>query len=96
MMYRLTQAAREDLIQMYMEGVRQFGVAQAEKYQDDLERVFNLLGANPLLARERLELTPPVRIHPSASHLIVYKVGEDGILIIRIRHHLEDWVDDPF
>lgn len=96
MVYRLTSEAAEDLIHIYIEGVRIFGVAQAEKYQDELEERFELLAFNPRMARERQELTPPVRINPFASHVIVYQTkNDDDVLIIRIRHGHEDWINDP-
>lgn len=96
MSFRLTKAARDDLIHIYVESVRMFGVRQAEKYQDGLDRVFELLAYNPQLSRERSELTPPVRVHPCGSHMVVYQIEDTGgILIVRVRHALEDWMDNP-
>lgn len=44
------------------------------------------------MARERAELSPPVRIHPFKAHLVVYlSESETDILIIRVRHGHEDW-----
>ena len=93
--YRLTSGAADDLIHIYLEGVRLFGTAQAEKYQDELEERFELLAFNPYMTRERRELTPPVRINPFRSHVIVYRIEDDDILIIRVRHGREDWLNDP-
>ena len=96
MAYRLTLAATEDLIHIYGEGVRFFGATQAEKYQDALEYRVELLEANPRMGRERLELTPPMRINPCGSHIIVYLIDEnDDVLTVRLRHHREDWINDP-
>jgi toxin ParE1/3/4 len=79
-----------------MDGVARFGIAQAEAYQDRIEKVFGLLAENPGMARERRELDPPVRVHPCGAHVIVYGVGTDGgVLIIRVRHGREDWLDGP-
>jgi toxin ParE1/3/4 len=48
------------------------------------------------MARERLEITPPVRIHPFRSHLIVYIVDDNNdVFIVRIRHEHEDWQSSP-
>lgn len=94
--YRLTSEAAEDLINIYVEGVRLFGTVQAEKYQDALEERFDLLAFNPRMARERTQLTPPVRINPFGAHIIVYRVeDDDAVLVIRIRHGREDWIGDP-
>jgi toxin ParE1/3/4 len=57
--------------------------------------IFGLIAANPRMARERLELSPPMRIYPSKAHLIIYRIEEGGdILIVRVRHGHEDWLGE--
>ena len=69
---------------------------QARRYHDDLFAVLELIAANPRMAREREEISPPVRIHPFKAHLIVYRIEENGtIFVIRIRHGHEDWASEP-
>ena len=96
MAYRLSVKAEEDIVRAYREGGRLFGAAQAEEYYAGLERVFQFLADTPEAARERTEITPPVRIHPYKSHLIVYVIdaGND-VLILRFRHGREDWENGP-
>ena len=53
-----------------------FGVDQARRYHDELFALFDLIAANPRIARERNEIEPPVRIQPFKAHLIVYRVEE--------------------
>jgi toxin ParE1/3/4 len=90
--YRLSRKAEEDIIAIFMYGVAQFGTQQAERYHDLLERTFEFLVENPEAARERLEITPPVRVHPIESHVVVYTIDEDGdVFIVRVRHGREDW-----
>ena len=49
------------------------------------------------MARERHEISPPVRIHPFRAHLVVYRINEDeSIFMIRIRHGHDDWSGDSF
>ena len=43
------------------------------------------------MARERPEFSPPVRIHVCREHLIVYRVEDERILIIRILGGMSDW-----
>lgn len=93
---RLTRAAERDIIDIWVEGSRTFGAARADAYHARLERTFALLADNPKLARERPEITPPVRIHPCGSHVIVYLIDDTGgVLIVRVRHAREDWASDP-
>jgi toxin ParE1/3/4 len=61
-----------------------------------LRRTFDLLAENPRLARERTELSPPVRVHPCGAHVVIYTVEDDGtVLIVRVRHGREDWAGSP-
>jgi toxin ParE1/3/4 len=94
--YRLTRKAADDLHQIYLEGMRLFGAEQAALYHARLRQTFEILSANPLIARERLEINPPVRIHPCGSHVVVYVTEDQGsILIVRVRHGREDWATSP-
>ena len=90
--YRLTRAATDDLLTIYLAGLELFGVAQADRYHDGLERMFAFLAETPRAARLREELNPPVRAHPFKAHIIVYDETDDGILILRVRHGREDWI----
>lgn len=74
-----------------MHGIQEFGAEQAERYHKGLIRTFGILADNPSLAREHKELAPPVRIHPYGSHLIIYTLRENGVLIVRVLHGRQDW-----
>lgn len=43
------------------------------------------------MARERLEISPPVRVHFHGSHVIVYAVEGDDIVLLRVLHERRDW-----
>jgi toxin ParE1/3/4 len=94
--FKLSRAAEDDLIAIYVEGTARFGLAQADAYHDGLRGVFLFLGDHPKAARERPEISPPVRCHPHAAHMIVYTIDADGdAFILRVRHGYEDWEGDP-
>lgn len=96
MNFKLSVRAENDIIAIAEEGIRLFGPIQAKRYHDDLFNVLDLIGANPQIARERKEISPPVRIHPFKTHLIVYQISGNGtIFVIRIRHRYEDWSNGP-
>ncbi|MBJ3778749.1 type II toxin-antitoxin system RelE/ParE family toxin [Acuticoccus mangrovi] len=92
--YRLTEAAERDIVAIYLEGAGMFGLEQAETYHARLTHAFETLAAYPDMARLRYEIVPPVRIHPCGAHIVIYVVDERGVLIVRVRHRREDWVDD--
>lgn len=96
MPYELTRSAEQDLIDIYVQGCRLFGVRQAESYFAQFEAAFERISHFPNMARQRHELSPPVRIHPCGAHVIVYDVHDNNhVLIIRIRHGREDWISHP-
>ena len=96
MRFSLSVEAEEDIIAFTEQGIRMFGSVQARRYHDDLFAVLELIAANPRMAREREEISPPVRIHPFKPHLIVYRIEENGtIFVIRIRHGHEDGASEP-
>ncbi|HEV7317878.1 MAG TPA: type II toxin-antitoxin system RelE/ParE family toxin [Ensifer sp.] len=95
--FLLSRAAEDDVIAIAEQGIRLFGATQARRYHNELFSVFEMVAANPRMARERLELSPPMRIHPFKAHLVVYQIEpSDDILIVRVRHGHEDWMSNAF
>ena len=82
--------AEQDLIEIWLYTLNEWGEYQADKYLDDLDVAIRLLAEQPLICRERTELNPPVRIHHHAHHLIVYLALEDGINVVRVLHESMD------
>ncbi|MCY0095025.1 type II toxin-antitoxin system RelE/ParE family toxin [Hoeflea ulvae] len=92
MPYRLTRRAVSDVRGIYRYGRQQFGQNKADLYHRNLKNIFELLAANPGLARECRETDPPVRVHPFGSHMIILvEIADGSITIIRVRHQREDW-----
>jgi toxin ParE1/3/4 len=57
-----------------------------DRYADGLLALFDLLSDFADLAQERNEFTPPVRIHPSGMHMVIYQTDGQVVDIIRILH----------
>lgn len=82
----LRPAAEADLSEIWLQGASTWGADQAERYADGLFAVFDLLAEFPEMARQRAEFSPPVRIHPSGSHLVIYQQNRQGVEIVRLLH----------
>ena len=93
--YTLRPAAQSDLEAIWDYTAETWSASQAETYTRKLFSAFDRLAANPDLARDRTEYTPPVRIYRAEQHVIIYHVVGDHIEIIRVRHGREDWMSDP-
>lgn len=94
MAYRLSVAAAQDVIEIHARSIELFGPRQADAYHDRLIEAFGLIAANPAIARERTEITPPVRVHPVGTHLVIYVESGPDVLVVRVRHAREDWTGD--
>ena len=89
--YRLTPKAEIDLEDIWLYTAQTWSPDQADTYIDGLVRTIETLVAMPAIARERDEFDPPVRVHPAAAHLIVYRVEEAALLVIRILGGRQNW-----
>jgi toxin ParE1/3/4 len=89
--YRLTPAAQGNLEDIWLYTLERWSLQQADRYTDILEDTFDQLLFMPEMARERSEFDPPIRIHPSAEHLIVYRIEDDYLVILRVLGAGQDW-----
>lgn len=89
--YLLTPAAQNDLEKIWLYTARTWSAAQADRYTDILEDTLDRLLFMPEMARERAEFDPPVRIHPSAELLIIYRIEGNQLLILRVLGAGQDW-----
>ncbi|MBC7544479.1 MAG: type II toxin-antitoxin system RelE/ParE family toxin [Candidatus Sericytochromatia bacterium] len=90
--YRLSPRALADLDDIWRYSAETRSIEQADRYIDDLVRIFELIAGLPTLAQERSEFTPPERIHVHERHLIVYTIAADHLVILRLLGGRLDWV----
>lgn len=93
--FSVSARARDDICSIAIYTQETWGVEQRREYLNGMNAAFERLAEMPLMAPERQDIDPPVRIYRYQRHLIVYVVDDEGILVIRVRHHSEDWLDDP-
>ena len=84
--YVLTKRAEADLYDIFLFGYQQFGERQAEAYAAELERAFQLLANNPRMGRKAELIAQGVRRHEHRSHVILYEIAPDGVLILAVVH----------
>jgi toxin ParE1/3/4 len=89
--YALTPQALMDMEAIWSYTPVTSSVEQADAYSDDLAQLFDMIVATPAMAREYREFSPPVRIHAHRSHVVVYMIERDRVLIVRILGGRQDW-----
>jgi len=89
--YRLSPAALTDLDAIWDYTARTWSVSQAETYIRRLAADMDLLVQHPGIARERVEIRPPVRLSRSGSHLVIYRIEAEWLDLLRIVHARQNW-----
>lgn len=89
--FRISKSAQVDLIKIAQYGDENYGLERSNQYRDGLKNQFEVLSESPKLYRERWELSPPIRVCPYESHVIIYTIEQGQTVIVRVRHRREDW-----
>ena len=55
--------------------------------------MLDMLAAMPHLARERQASLQVVRLMPCGAHNILYVVENEDVLVLRVLHGLQNWVE---
>ena len=83
---RLRSKAKSDLFAIDSYTRQQWGEQKAGEMQMILKRSFELIAETPYFGRKTREELVLVKALPSVPFLIVYKITEDFIYILRIVH----------
>jgi toxin ParE1/3/4 len=82
----LSPEAQKDFTSILRYTGERWGRAQLLIYRDKLNDALMLLGENPQLGHQSMELPDTHRLYFVGSHVIVYRVRQDSTEIIRILH----------
>ena len=82
--YYLTREAKEDLWRIYEFGVYTFGVAQAEKYFNNIHDCFEKIISSPYMFPVTIKNKKSYRFCVCGVDTIYYKINNDEIEIITI------------
>jgi toxin ParE1/3/4 len=82
--YRLSNAAREDLIRIHHYGVENFGIIQADKYFDSFFDCFEIIAQRPFSFESVDYIKEGYRRCPIGSDTIYYRINENIVEIMAI------------
>jgi toxin ParE1/3/4 len=89
----LTPDAVEDIDHLCAEGQSLFGRAQAVRYETELVDRFDMLAAHPYIVPAHEVDGLELRLMPSGRHHILYVVENEDVIILRVLHALQNWLD---
>ncbi len=79
-----TELADADLIEIYTYSYQQWGESQADKYINFLREGVNRLATSPRLGKQRDDIPAECLVYHVKRHLIVYRIYQDNIEILRV------------
>ncbi len=82
--YRLSEAARIDIIRIHQYGVVQFGLAQADRYFDLLFKYFDRISNDPYMFEAVDYLKQGYRRCNCGSDSIYYRITDEVVEIMAI------------
>ncbi len=85
--YRLAESAKEDLVVIAQYGDEHFGVAQSDRYRDQLKQRFSVLADQPMLYPAVEHIRAGYRRSVCGVHSIYYRIEGESVEIIRILKH---------
>ncbi len=82
--YRLSNAAKEDLIRIHHFGVEKFGVTQADKYFDSFFDCFEIIAQKPFSFESVDYIKEGYRKCPCGSDTIYYRIKDNMVEIMAV------------
>jgi len=85
--FKLSKKAKADLKSIALYTDREWGRNQRDHYLLQFDHCFRFLGDNPSVGQACDEIRPGYRYQPQGSHIIFYRLSNNGVTeIIRILH----------
>jgi toxin ParE1/3/4 len=84
-----TQAARDDLIDIWVH-IAADDPAAADRILDRLDEAANHLSRNPQMGPARNDIRPELRYLVCGSYLLLYRIVEEGVEVVRAVHGRRD------
>ncbi|MFN4209021.1 MAG: type II toxin-antitoxin system RelE/ParE family toxin [Devosia sp.] len=91
--YRFSERAILDTEALYEASLIQFGQRAADRYFDIMLNAAQFAADHPLASPERTEISIPLRVRYFGAHLLVYQLIEDEVVIMRVFHQSQDWLE---
>jgi toxin ParE1/3/4 len=82
--YIYSRRAVRQVKKIYLDTAKEWGLAQADKYDEGLEHTLQLLADNPSMGRECNEIRKGYHQHEYGRHIIFYRQRKSDVFITAI------------
>lgn len=89
--YVLTPRAQRDIEDIWDYTVDHWNVGQAETYIRQIHHAIEAVAAKPKLARSCNAIRPGYWKYPAGSHVLFFRMRDEGIDVVRILHSRMDF-----
>jgi toxin ParE1/3/4 len=90
--YVVQPAANDDIEKVWYFTMMNWSVSRADRSIDELHSIFEILSLMPQMGRELKDIDSSLRTHTHGFHVIVYRVEEERINIVRVLGGRQDWL----
>ncbi|MEP3329343.1 type II toxin-antitoxin system RelE/ParE family toxin [Sedimentitalea sp.] len=87
---RLSEAAKIDLVDIWIATSKKWGAKQADTYLDEIDRALNGLAKNPKMGTDCSDVLHQARRLVMGRHLGFYEISEGAVFVIRVLHQSMD------
>jgi len=84
--FRLSKRAAADIDEILAFTIECWGVDQADKYLGGLDALLHIVVSRPMMGRRAAQIQPDLRRIEYVSHIVFYKILQQGISIERVLH----------
>ncbi|RYG10765.1 MAG: type II toxin-antitoxin system RelE/ParE family toxin [Chitinophagaceae bacterium] len=91
MKYRITEAAYNDLSDIYLYTFEKWSENQASKYFESIIQEIELFSENTEKAKRMSKVNPDYFYFRALSHYVFFKKNENMIEVVRILHKMMDF-----
>jgi toxin ParE1/3/4 len=89
--YVLSPRARSDIEEIWDYTAGRWNVRQAEIYVRQIQHAIETVAAEPKLARSCDDIRQGYWKYPTGSHVLFFRMTDDGIDVVRILHNRMDF-----
>jgi toxin ParE1/3/4 len=88
---KLSKEAEDDIRDIQQYTFENYGERQVFEYSKKLDNVLSMILQNPAIGHKRTDTPPEYKTYPVEQHIIIFRVDEKTIYVVRVLHSPMDF-----